>query len=122
MNLTAVEARALMAKPAAKRSKYGAKRTSVDGVIFDSAKEANRYAMLRLLEKAGKITNLQLQPEFKCMVNGNKICTYKADFCYDRNGENIVEDVKSKPTRTPVYKLKVRLMAACHPDVDIVEV
>ena len=46
------------------RNKYGAKPTIVDGTRFDSTKEANRYGELRLLEKAGAITNLELQPKF----------------------------------------------------------
>ena len=63
-------------------TKYRAIKTVVDGITFDSKKEAKRYSELKMMEKAGIIATLRLQPEFKCMVNGKKVCTYKADFEY----------------------------------------
>lgn len=107
--------------------KYKAKRTAVDGISFASKGEAERYIALRAAEKRGEIVGLTLQPRFPCMVNGKLVCTYVADFCYavaDRNGRVtgliVVEDFKG--FRTPVYKLKRKLMAACHPGVEITEV
>ena len=88
------------------RNKYKAVKTTVDGITFDSKKEANRYVDLCRLESAGYIAHLRLQPEFPLMVNGTKIGKYVADFSYLRNGQRIIEDVKSKATMTPVYRLK----------------
>jgi dsDNA-binding SOS-regulon protein len=63
-------------------SKYGAVRTEVDGISFASKKEARRYSELKLLERAGEIADLQLQPRFPLTVNGVRVCTYVADFQY----------------------------------------
>ncbi len=101
-------------------SKYRNKRTEVDGIAFASKREASRYEVLRLAEKAGLIKGLQTQVRFRMEVNGVKICDYVADFVYmdkfSRPGadpwKRIVED--SKGYRTPVYLLKKKLMAAIH--------
>lgn len=98
-----------------KKSKYNAVKTEVDGIKFDSAKESKRYANLKLLERAGVIENLKLQPRFLLQegftYNGHKErkIEYVADFQYERDGQTIVEDVKSKATRTPIYMLKRKL-------------
>ena len=110
-------------------TKYRAIKTVVDGITFDSKKEAKRYSELKMMEKAGIITTLRLQPEFKCMVKGKKVCTYKADFEYlmvDEEGPDgqigyyIVEDVKG--FKTPVYRLKKKLVEACYPGTVIKEI
>lgn len=96
-----------------RRSKYNNRHTVIDGIRFDSAKEARRYSELRLMEQAGEITDLQLQPRFLIEVNGVKVCTYVADFQYtDANGELVVEDVKG--VRTSVYTVKAKLMRAVY--------
>ena len=64
------------------RSKYKAVKTTIDGITCDSKKEAKRYTELKLLEKSGHITHLELQPEYQITINGAKICKYKADFRY----------------------------------------
>lgn len=103
-------------------NKYGAKRTSVDGIIFHSKKEAMRYVALKQLVKAGKIQDLELQPRVPIYVNGKKICDYIGDFRYtDHRGEKILEDVKSEATKTPVYRLKKKLLEAQIPPVKITE-
>lgn len=90
-------------------SKYRNVRTEVDGITFASKKEAKRYWELKLLERAGEITGLELQRRFTLEANGQKICEYVSDFDYfDRHGSQVVEDAKG--VRTPVYKLKKRLM------------
>lgn len=95
--------------------KYLNRKTVVDGITFDSAKEAARYEQLRLLEKAGHIRDLECQPAFPFVVNGHKIGTYKADFRYRQHDAVVVEDVKSPPTRKlPVYRLKLKLLKALH--------
>ncbi len=94
-------------------TKYKAVRTVVDGIAFASKKEARRYLELRLLERAGEIHSLQLQPSFPIVVNGVKVCKYVADFSYiDHTGSPVVEDVKGM--KTPIYNLKKRLVKAVH--------
>jgi hypothetical protein len=97
-----------------RRSKYGNKKTEVDGVPFDSKAEAQRYRELKLMAAAGVIRDLELQPRFELIVSGLKVCTYVADFRYFdvAQGASIVADVKGKAT--DVYRLKAKLMRACH--------
>jgi len=94
----------------AKRSKYNAKRTEVDGIVFDSAKEANRYRELKFLLKAGLIGFLELQVEFELNEGGTHSLKYLADFVYIKSdtGQKIVEDCKG--CRTAVYRKKRKLM------------
>lgn len=107
--------RVMPAQPQKKRSKYGNKRTVVCGEQFDSGKEAQRYEQLLLLERAGQITQLRHHVRYPINVAGIDICEYEADFTYrDDAGALHVEDVKSEATRTQLYKLKRRLMAAVH--------
>lgn len=93
-------------------NKYRAKRTPVDGITFASAKEARRYLELKVLQKAGVISDLRLQPRFPLSVNGFPICTYVADFAFEEAGCLVVEDAKG--FKTPVYRLKAKLFAALH--------
>jgi hypothetical protein len=95
-----------------KPNKYRAVKTEVDGYRFDSRKEAARYQELKLLEKAGEISNLELQVKFSLDIEGHHICNYIADFCYDEKGQVIVED--SKGVRTPVFRIKAKLMWALY--------
>ena len=96
-------------------NKYGNIKTVVDGIKFDSKKEANRYQELKVLKSIGKIENLKLQPRYelqpKYRINGRNIrnLEYKADFEYidKKTGEIITEDVKGM--KTPVYKIKKKL-------------
>jgi hypothetical protein len=100
-------------------SKYGAIPTVVDGIRFDSRAEAKRYGTLKMLEGAGKIADLRLQPDFPFTENGKIIFKYVADFSYLQGGKVIVEDVKG--VRTAVYRLKKRLIEArC--GVEIIEI
>lgn len=107
-------------------SKYHAKQITVNGVKFDSKKEANRWAELQLLQRAGVIHNLQRQVSFELIPairepdttgpRGRKITgkvieyptRYIADFVYDRDGETVVEDTKG--VKTPEYIIKRKLM------------
>lgn len=100
-----------------KTSKYKAIRTECDGITFASKKEASRYAELKLLERAGEISGLVLQPKFDMVVSGVKVCRYIADFMFTdaRTGKVIVEDVKSAFTKTiREYTIKKRLMLAVY--------
>ena len=96
-----------------KKNKYNAKKTTVNGIKFDSKAEATRYKILKKREAAGEITGLTLQPRFtlqeKFSYDGKTIrkIEYIADFEYSKNGEQIVEDVKG--VKTDVYKLKKKM-------------
>lgn len=104
---------------AQKRNKYGNRKTEINGIKFDSKKEAERYLYLRNLERSGEISNLHLQEKF-CLQRpyvdsqGRKVerIDYVADFTYICDGQLQVEDVKSKVTaKNSVYVLKKKLMA-----------
>lgn len=99
----------------ARTSKYHAKKTVVDGIEFDSAKEAKRYTKLRNMAEAGEIQGLCLQvpfellPSFECDGVKYHGMRYIADFVYYRDGKQVVEDCKG--FKTAEYKLKKKLMA-----------
>lgn len=105
--------------PLSEMSKFFNRKTVVDGIVFDSRKEAERYAELRLMEKAGVITNLRRQVRFELIPNqymdGKLIerrVDYLADFVY-RDAETdrtVVEDVKSPVTKTDKYIIKRKLL------------
>lgn len=113
-NITQEEYDATKAWMVRKGTKYGAQKTTIDGITFDSKKESERYAQLKLMERAGEIVNLFCQVEFSIDVEGVHICNYVADFSYEdtRNGNQVVEDCKGY--KTTVYRLKKKLMWACH--------
>jgi hypothetical protein len=112
----------------ARMAKYNSKKVTRDGMTFDSVKEYKRYCELRLLEKAGAISNLQRQVEFELIpaqrepdtvgVRGGikrgkvieKAVKYVADFVYTEDGRMIVEDVKSPATKTRDYIIKRKIM------------
>jgi hypothetical protein len=98
---------------AARKSKFGAVRTEVDGITFASKKEARRYGELKLMERAGMISELALQPRFPLYIGDDLICTYVGDFLYRaKSGDVIVEDAKG--IETPEFKLKRKLLRAIH--------
>jgi len=108
------------------RSKYGAKKTIVDGIKFDSKWEAERYGQLKAMEKAMFIRDLELQVPYDLIVNDIKICKYIADFRYKKESNHtitddgyyieVVEDTKGFETQE--FKLKKKLMKALH-NIDI---
>lgn len=111
-------------------NKYNARKVAVDGIAFDSVREARRYKELKLMQQAGKISDLRLQVPFelvpaqyehsgevytkgkrkgqpkrgKCI---EKAVIYKADFVYTENGRQIVEDAKGMPTKDYIIKRKL---------------
>jgi Protein of unknown function (DUF1064) len=102
-----------LAGEVAKKSKYGAKRVTVDGRTFDSKLEANRYLDLRRLHRAGVISELICQPAFQVEINGIRVFEYRADFQYtDEHGRTVYEDCKGFPTA--VYRLKKRIIEAVY--------
>lgn len=120
------------------RNKYKAKKVYVDGIEFDSKKEAKRYSELKLMEKTGMIHDLRIQQVFELIPSQyeyistggyykkgknkgkpktkkicvEKVCAYKADFMYECKGETVVEDTKG--FRTKDYIIKRKLMLYIH--------
>jgi len=92
-------------------SKYGNAPMRVGGRLFHSQKEARRYQELKALEGGGLISGLECQVRYHLDVAGVRVCDYIADFRYQRDGAEVVEDVKG--VRTREYELKSRLMLAC---------
>ena len=109
-------------KPGPKKSKFKNIKVDLDGIKFDSKKEAARYVHLKRLEAIGGISMLERQEKYRLEVNGVHVATYVADFVYcNKNDKIIVEDVKSAHTRKlPVYRLKKKLMKAIY-NIDIME-
>lgn len=97
------------------RSKFNAKKTTVDGIVFDSKREAARYVELREMERAGAIKGLRRQVKYELVhafdVDGKhyRAITWIADFVYVEDGKEVVEDCKGY--RTDVYRLKAKLFA-----------
>lgn len=121
-----------MAWSSYRKSKYGAEKVTIDGITFDSKKEANRYRELKILEKIGEITNLQMQVKYVLIpaqrepdtvgkrggiIKGKLIereVSYIADFVYRdiKTGEWVIEDTKGM--RTHEYIIKRKLMLYRH--------
>jgi hypothetical protein len=114
-------------------NKYGSQKTFFNGIWFDSAREADRYAELLLLQRAGRISDLRLQVKYvlipaqyeyyerygkngKRLKDGKKCiekeCSYVADFVYEEDGKTVVEDVKGM--RTKEYLIKRKLCLYIH--------
>jgi hypothetical protein len=104
-------------------NKYNAKKQYYKGIRFDSKKELNRYLILEQMQMKKYITNLEVHPVFPLIVNGVKIGRYTADFKYkNANGEEVVEDVKSKITKTRDYMLRKKILATYNPPIIISEI
>lgn len=113
-----------------KGNKYQAKKCEYNGEVFDSIKERDYYIELKLLERAGKISNLRRQVEYELIpaqrepdtvgkrggiIKGKtieKALTYRADFCWEEDGEQIVADVKGYKggSAYAIFKIKRKLM------------
>lgn len=112
----------------APRNKYRAIPEVVDGHTFPSRKEARRYRELKLLERAGKIMHLTLQPRYELVVNGKKIGRYTGDFLYielvkanySKAGKTVLEECKGVKVRD--YVLRRNLFCALFPDIEHREV
>lgn len=100
-------------------AKYHNRKVTRDGETFDSVKEYRRFCELRLLERAGAVTDLRRQVKFELIpaqrIDGKvaeRACSYVADFVYMENGQQVVEDAKGM--RTQEYRLKRKLMLWVH--------
>lgn len=100
-----------------RKPKYGNIKAEAEGMTFHSKKERGRWMDLRLMERAGEIRELQRQIKYPLEVNGIHVGDYIADMVYDKNGL-VVEDVKGY--QTDIYRLKKKLMLACH-GIEILE-
>lgn len=120
-------------------NKYNAKKVRTPDGVFDSQKEYRRYCELKLLERGGKIRNLRRQMEFGLLPAQRaastevykagpqkglpkpgavieKAVNYVADFCYEKDGKLIVEDVKGcrKGAAYDLFVIKRKLMLYVH--------
>lgn len=113
-----------MTKVFAKTGKYGNRKTEYNGRMFDSALEARAARDFDLLRRAKdkkeRVVDVQYQVRYPMVVNKQKICTYIADFVVTY-ADGRKEVVDAKGVLTDVYKLKRKLMLACH-GIEIVEV
>lgn len=116
--VTVMEYREYAAKRGIKTSKYKNVRTEADGIKFDSSKEAKYYGILKLRKAAGELT-FERQIKYDFTINGVLVCSYVADFVLNIAGKKEVIDVKGM--RTPIYKIKKKLMKAIY-GIDITEV
>lgn len=94
-------------------TKYSARKTELDGYTFASKAEADRYAQLKLMERARAIRGLGVHPAYPLKVNGVVIGTYTADFVYFDGGRQVVEDVKGLVTGEA--SLRMRIFMALYP-------
>lgn len=100
-----------------KENKYKNKKVIVDGITFDSKKEANYYSKLKLLEKGHVIKDLELQkafelqPSFKLNNKTYRKIEYRADFCYKTTHDDKLHVVDTKGYRTKEYILKKKMIA-----------
>ena len=108
--------------------KYHNTKTVADGIKFDSKLEAERYEQLKMMERAGIIRDLELQPEYELIPSFRKNgktwrrTLYKADFRYilAEDDSYIIEDVKgSTAVITDVFRLKQKLFEYKYPDYTI---
>lgn len=126
------------------KSKYLAKKVEVDGIEFDSKKEANHYLFLKSQQEQGLISSLRVHVPFELIPTQyeevikytpkhhkekkvkrvvEKSVVYYADFVYDKNGERVVEDTKGYKfgTAYAVFVIKRKLMRWLH-GIQVVEV
>jgi hypothetical protein len=124
----AAEYRALVAgkkafaPDAPKRPKYRNEKQLVDGITFDSKREASRYLELKMAERYGKIAKLRRQVAFALNVGDECIGKLILDFVYERDGVTVYEDVKSDATTTPMFRWKAKhFLAQYGREIEIVK-
>ena len=106
------------------RNKYNNRKSTIDGIKFDSKAEARRYGELKLLVSAGEITDLKCHPRFRLLDgvtwNGERYrpVNYTGDFQYREGGKTVVEDVKSRATKTTAFVLRMKLWISQHDEAE----
>ena len=122
-NKVTERSKAIQALARIRPNKYNFKKVKTEDGTFDSQAEYRRWGQLQLMERGGLIEGLQRQMSYALDINGQNVCKYKADFVYyfpaGPLGRLTIEDVKG--VRTPVYRLKKKLMKAIH-GIEIQEV
>jgi uncharacterized protein DUF1064 len=107
-------------------NKYGAEKAGCGKHLHDSGREAQRCRELQQMQRGGLICSLETYPKYELVVGAVKICNFIPDFRYRRKGvrggvgDIVLEDCKSRPTMTPVYRLKKKLLKAIY-DLDVEE-
>lgn len=108
----------------AKKNKYGNRKTEIDGIKFDSQKEAEYYCQLKLLKQAGEIKDFGMQQKYELLPtfkkNGvtHRSITYIADFVITNN-DGTADIVDIKGMETQVYKIKQKLFEYMYPDLSL---
>ncbi|MFC1959135.1 DUF1064 domain-containing protein [Chloroflexota bacterium] len=109
-------------KQPAKPSKYRNTKVKADGYTFDSKAEYQRYLVLKLWQEQGVIQDLQVHPRYELLPaftdsagERHRGISYVADFAYQENTQQIVEDVKG--VETQVFKIKKKLLLHRYPDL-----
>jgi len=115
-----------------KKNKHRNIRIIIDGIKFQSIKEAERYSELKLQEHCGFISDLERQPvfllqdKFKHNAKSYRDIRYFADFKYIKDGKEIIEDVKAwdekkqKFIETDVFKLKKKMLLKRYPGINFI--
>lgn len=101
--------------PSRRTNKFGAKKVEIDGIVFDSMAEGDRYGTLKLLERAKQVRGVTVKPEYPLKVNGVLIGYFTPDFGYFEGGRNYVDDVKG--VITGEASLRMRVFMACYPEI-----
>lgn len=90
---------------------------TVDGIVFDSKREAIRYAILKIKRRAGLITDIETQPSWVIDIGGKHFCRYTADFRYFDVEQNriVIEEIKSTGTaKDAAYRLRRKAAELAH--------
>ena len=113
--MSAAEFRAIQKAGQPERpSKYHNKKTTVDGIKFDSKREAQFYSSLKQLERAGQVSQIELQKRYPLAVNGHAVCSYFADFAFHDAIQDRYRVVDIKGVVTKDFSIKRKLMRAIH--------
>lgn len=114
LHLTREQGQALLSQRKKRTNKFNAKRVLLDGICFDSKAEANYYAALKLRERAGEVTGIELQRWYDLIVNGVLVARYRADFVFFDRLYCTRRIVDTKGVVTRDFRMKQKLMKACH--------
>jgi hypothetical protein len=119
--MTEKEYEKLMEKKSGDMNKFHNKKMKVDDVTYDSTKEYERHCYLKMLEKAGEISNLRYhdKKDIIILIDDPKV-RYIPDFCYDENGEHVVEDFKGFQTKEFILKKKMIISMIKKGELDII--
>ena len=111
-------------------NKFNARKVEIDGIKFDSQKEARRYQELLLLQKAGEVMRFDVHPRYTLWANAPEyqrlsvlIGHYSPDFyVLYSSGEVVIEDVKSEPSKTTAYRLRKKIFEANYWPLTVTEI